>query len=300
MGTRPGLSAVAAAALLCFAAHTPTALALGSRDGPPGPPVELSRDAREAWAPVLEEAAEAGIPQTRIEATVARLVASGIGPDDGRRILEPVLSAAQKDLPPGLLLSKVDEGVLKGAPPDRIARAVEARLAAMRRALGLLEARGYPVPPGGGGGLLAATALALESGVPEAAVEAALEQGKGSRPGQVKAVIEAGEALYLEGIDANTVQALMADCLARNLRRPEIIRVVRFAKEQHRRGMEGAALREALWGDQGPTGGRPSPRGGMRGGGMHGGPPGGPPGGGMGGPGGGRGGGGPHGGGHRR
>ncbi len=295
MRTRPGL--FVAAALLCFLVQAPAAFAMGSREGPAPPPAELSREAREAWAPVLDEAARAGIPAGRIEATVARLDASGIGPEEGLRILEPAFLAAEDGLPPGLLLSKIDEGVLKGALPDQISRAVEGRLAAMRRARELLQARGYPVPPGRGAGLLTAAALAMESGVPEAAIDATLERGKESRPGQVKAVIEAGEALYLEGIDPDTVQALMADCLARNLRRPEIIRVVRFAQEQHRQGMDGAALREALWGEEGPTGGRASPRGG---GGMRGGSPGGPMGGGMGGPGGGgMGGGRPHGGGHR-
>ena len=296
MKSRPGLSAVAAAALLYFLVQAPGAMAMGSREAPSPPPIELSQETREAWAPVLDEATKAGIPAARIESTVARLDASGIGPEEGRQILEPVLLAAEDGLPPGLLLSKIDEGVLKGALPDQISRAVEGRLATMRRARDLLGARGYPLPPDRGGGLLAATALALESGVPEAAIEATLEQGKNSRPGQVKAVIEAGEALYLEGIDPGTVQTLMLDCLVRNLRRPEIMRVVRFAQEAHRQGMEGAALRGALWGEQGPTGGRSSPRGS---GSIRGGSPGGPMGGGMGGPGGGGMGGRAHGGGHR-
>ncbi len=237
------------ALLLCAAATGPS-WAMGGR--PPTEGVRLDEAARREWAAVFQEAERAGVPARRVEATVARMEALGLTPDQGRHLLAPVFRAARQGLPPKFLFAKVDEGLIKGADPDAILRAVERRAAVLRRAVDLLESRQIPVPPAGSGRLVGAVAMALESGLPEEVVGPVLDRGREAGPGRLAAVIEAGEAMFLAGVEPETVRGLMEDCLDRRLRRPEILRVVRFVRERRAQGMEGPAIRELLWGERGP------------------------------------------------
>jgi len=225
----------------------------GSGDGAPA----LDPALRAAWAPVIEEGRQQGVDQIAWEHTATHLAGAGFTPADGSEVLGPALQAAQEGLPAEAVLSKVDEGVLKGVPTADLLQAAEKRLGALRQARGLLQESGFPDGEEQGRGLLVATALALESGVPEPTLTSALDRGKGTPPGQMKAVVEAGEALYLEGLAPEAVQALMADCLDRQLRRPEMLRVVRFARDQHGRGLDGTSIRATLWGGAGGVGGTP-------------------------------------------
>jgi hypothetical protein len=189
---------------------------------------------------------------------VAHLAQAGFTPETARTSLEAALEAARRSLPAEPVLAKIAEGALKGAPADELAQAGRARLEALVRARDLLVEAGHADGADRGRGLLVATALALESGLPPEPLGAVLARGASLPPGQVMAVVEAGEALHLEGLDTATVEALMEDCLDRRLRRPEILRLVSFAREQHRKGLDGPALRAALWGGGG-TAGSPGP-----------------------------------------
>jgi hypothetical protein len=158
-------------------------------------------------------------------------------------------------------LAKIEEGALKGVSPEALEGAARARAEAIAGARELLAGAGFPDTLEQGRGLLQSTAMALESGLPESAIAAGLGNAAGKPPGQVKAVVEAGESLHLAGLDAETTAGMMADCLDRNLRRPEILRVVRFARAQHEAGVAGPALRKALWSQspQTPGGGGTGP-----------------------------------------
>lgn len=248
-------AAVAAAILACAPAW-----ALGGRAVTE--PVPLGDAARKAWGPVLEEGAREGIPAGPLEHAVAHLAQAGFTPETARTSLQTALETARSGLPAEPVLAKIAEGSLKGASADDLVQAGRARLEALVRARDLLAHSGHPDGADRGRGLLIATALALESGIPPAPLGVALARGAGLPPGQVMAVVEAGEALHLEGLDAQTVKELMVDCLDRNLRRPEILRVVSFAREQHRLGLNGPAVRAALWGGAGAAGSRgPGPAG---------------------------------------
>ena len=261
-----GLRTIASAcALFLGAAAAGPSWAMGGRPAPEA--VRLDEDARREWAAVFQEAEEAGVPTRRVEATVVRMKALGLTPDQGRELLGPVFRAAREGLPPKTLLTKVDEGLIKGAAPDAILRAVERRAAVLRRAVDLLGSRQIPVSPAGSGRLVGAVAMALESGVPEEAIGPVLDRGRDAGAGRLAAVIEAGEAMFLEGVDPETVRGLMEDCLDRRLRRPEIIRVVRFVRERRAQGMEGPAIRKLLWGERGTERSGPGRAGrGLRGG----------------------------------
>ena len=135
----------------------------------------------------------------------------------------------------------MDEGLLKGATTVALRQAAQGRLQVLRRARELLQERGYPDGADRGQGLVISTALTLESGLSEPVLTSALDRGRRAPPGQVKAVVEAGESLYLAGLDAATVGTVMTDCLERNLRRPEVLRVVRLAREKMAAGLRGPA-----------------------------------------------------------
>ena len=76
-------------------------------------------------------------------------------------------SAAEAGVPVSLLASKVSEGEAKGVPPERIATAVETRLAALIRASGTLDRAGIAAQSASE---LSVTVDALEAGVSEAAL----------------------------------------------------------------------------------------------------------------------------------
>lgn len=241
------------------------AWALGGRGAPAQAP--LGEAARRAWGPVLEEAAREGLPADPLEHAVARLAQAGFTPETARASLETALEAARSGLPAEPVLAKIAEGALKGASDDDLAHAGRARLEALSRARDMLLKAGHAEGADRGRGLLVATALALESGMPPEPLGAVLARGAGLPPGQVMAVVEAGEALHLEGLDTQTVEELMADCLDRRLRRPEILRLVSFAREQHRMGLDGPAVRAALWGGRAGAGSPgPGPAGAQSGG----------------------------------
>ncbi len=230
---------------LSMLALAPSAGALGSRDRAPA----LTGEARQGWSKLLDEGEEAGIPRDRLEIAAARLDGSGLTPDEAQPAFLVAYEAARSGLPAGGVLLKIEEGALKRVDGATLAQAAEARFQVLRQARDLLGEAGHGTSPAGGLGM--ATALALESGLPASALRPALERGADKPAGQVKAVVEAGEALHLEGLDPETVAALMVDALERNLRRPELLRVVRYAAERRRDGMDGMAIRQSLWAGEG-------------------------------------------------
>ena len=212
-----------------------------------------------AWQPLVERGSGAGISESRLQHTTAHLAEAGVTTEAGAEVLGPAFRATQGGLPAESILDKIDEGVLKGADVEALLRTAEKRLQVLERAQVLLREGGFPDGENRGRGLLISAALALESGLPENVLAGALERGRDRPPGQVQPVVQAGEVLHLEGFDDESVAALMADCLERKLRRPEILRMLRFAQEQRAHGLSGAAVRQMLWARGGPGGAASSP-----------------------------------------
>ena len=200
------------------------------------------------WSALVAEGARAGVDRARLEDLTSRLAAAGVTPEEGRRILAPALAAAKDGLPSRPVLNKINEGVLKRVSVDALAQASEYRLDVLHRARDLVRGRLAAAPRKDLRAVLSSVALALESGVPEPTLVAVLDAGRRGPLPQVKSVVEAAEALHLAGFDAETVEGLTKDCLERNLKRGDVLRVVQFATEKQKSGMEGGTIRAALWG----------------------------------------------------
>jgi hypothetical protein len=196
---------------------------------------------------LVEEGTRAGVDRSRLEALVRRLSRAGLSAEASRQVLYPAFDAARTGLPSNVVLEKVEEGLLKKAAPLALAEASRRRLEALRRARKLLSAANLAPGSRRSQPLLLTTALALESGVTDQLLDATLDRAGGRSSSQVKSAVEAAEALWLAGLEPAIVEALAADCLNRNLKRADVLRVVRFAEEKKRQGMAGAAIREALW-----------------------------------------------------
>ncbi len=194
---------------------------------------------------------------------VLRLRQQGFAIEQARQTLTCLAEAQRQGVPATALTSRLDEGLAKKAEPQAIATALQARLRVMTQARGMLQAARYDaVPDEPRNELLTATGLALESGVAAEDLGAVLKRGGGQAALRVKSVVEAGESLHLAGVDRPTTQALMNDCLDRNLRRMEVLRAVRYSVQQHRGGMSGENIRRSLWGGNTATEGARGWRGG--------------------------------------
>ncbi|MEI8141175.1 MAG: hypothetical protein WCI03_15080 [bacterium] len=195
------------------------------------------------WTEVSRNAERAGLSSEQVEPFVQKARTAGYTADQAAQVLQPALQACKQGLPARSILDKIQEGLVKRVPAETLAQACHKRYRHLERATSLANTTGQP-----SGGVIYSATLALESGMSEQTLEKVLTESRGRRPGQVQAVIEAGESMMLNGMNENAVSTLMIDCLQRNLRRSEVLRTVRYSCQQHRSGMNGDTIRQSLWG----------------------------------------------------
>jgi hypothetical protein len=116
-------------------------------------------------------------PGATAAAAAAGQAEAGV-PTPEARIAAAMDAAAEARIPASLLQNKVAEGEAKGAPGDRIAAAVEARLSALIRAAGTLGRAGLESQSEGE---LLVAADALEAGVGEGALIEVSGRSSGQR-----------------------------------------------------------------------------------------------------------------------
>ncbi|MBU0677598.1 MAG: hypothetical protein KJ626_05730 [Verrucomicrobia bacterium] len=195
-------------------------------------------NAETSWTALSENCPDA-------ESIVSQCRKDGLGIEESSGIIEPIRRATEEHLPCRLLLLKAEEGLSKGAAPESIAAAVQNRYRLLVQSREMIATRERAAAEGG---LVSATALALESGVSEDTLRNLLSQGSDLPTGQMKHALEAAESLHLKGFSGPDVDVLIGDCLARNLRRSEMTRVVRYASQKHDQGMDSEGIRKSLWG----------------------------------------------------
>ena len=184
-------------------------------------------------------------------AFIPRLQQHGFTAEQTTQVLACLADARRQGIPATALTLRLEEGLAKNIEPARLLAGLQARSRAMLQARTLVQTANYDMVPGGPcDDLLLATGLAIESGVPAADLGGVLQRGGGRFALRMASIVEAGESLYLAGVDPDTTRALMNDCLDRDLRRMEVLRAVRYTIQQHRGGMDGDNIRRALWGGQ--------------------------------------------------
>lgn len=187
-------------------------------------------------------------------------------------IRQCVENSRKMGYPVDLLEQRWEEGLAKGIAPQSIAQAVQAREKRIEQAADMLRAANYTLKAPPVRELQGSVALAMESGLPEDVLVAVLGKGGGAFVGRMQGAVEAGEALFLAGLERETVQVLMEDFITRSLRRAEVIRAVQYVIQQHRDGLSSPEIRSSLWssldkwsGFGGRRGGRLGPGGEQRG-----------------------------------
>jgi hypothetical protein len=100
---------------------------------------------------------------------------------------------------------------------------------------------------GGDRRLVARTAMALESGLPEEVLQEVFGRHGGWRYGRMIHVMEAGETLQLAGLDPQDTKRIMMDCIDRDLNRMEIQRAVGCIVGEYRNGRDFESIYAGLW-----------------------------------------------------
>jgi len=195
------------------------------------------------WAEVSDTAVRDGLPAEHVTPILQKAREAGYTADQTAQVLKPALEACRQGLPARPILDKIEEGLVKRIQPETLAQAGERRYRYLDQAASLAKSADQPSDD-----VIYSATLALESGMGEQTVQKVLNESRGKRPGQAQTVIEAGEAMMLNGMDEASVSTLMSDCLQRNLRRSEVLRTVRYSCQQHQAGMQGSAIRQSLWG----------------------------------------------------
>jgi len=207
----------------------------------------LPAETRGPWEVLLENGIQAGIEQEDLEAVFVRLTSAGISPDQASPLLAPVFRGDQPDILDNHLLAKLNEGILEGASFEKLTLVIKNRDHSLQRAGRLLTRSGMKHTLEKAPDLHISIALALESGQPSGYLKEVLAAGKDRRVAQIRVVIEAGESLHHAGLGSKPLKLIIIDCLQKDLKWPEIRRVVRHVKAKLKEGLDGMAIRKKLW-----------------------------------------------------
>ncbi|MBN1424140.1 hypothetical protein JXA88_06255 [Candidatus Fermentibacteria bacterium] len=199
------------------------------------------------WPALQSLCEEAGLDATPVREIFRHCQRERIGIGDAHAMLGWAIEASREELPARPVMAKIVEGLGKGVPPEDIAEVSRQRVRHLYRAREIIRAADgrLAVEP-----VIVAGAQAMESGVSEDAVRVVVEAGRDSRAGDLQALLEAGEELYLAGFGSEDIPPMLIDCLQRRLNRVELRRAVRYACQQRQRGMEPRRIRQALWGGE--------------------------------------------------
>ncbi len=188
-------------------------------------------------------AVSGGVPAEDVEIIVSRAVQRGADAETINRFLSVSLSAKKDGLPIGSILDRVEQGLSKGVPPERIAAAVQQltqKLEAARPVVDDLIRSG--VKPGqrnGRDAAIEATARALEKSVPAddlKGIGAAVRDRKGSLLLYTNA---ANTVAYFagSGMSAKTSSNLVRNAVERGYAERDLDGMVRQIDDTMRGGM---------------------------------------------------------------
>ncbi len=192
--------------------------------------------------------------QVSTEVRELLLEAQFLSNEESESILQHVVQASTAGVPRALILARLREGLVKQATSAQLIEALKARQQAQQDASALLRS----VPQGRRRGRRQPDAdrfheivvRALESGVPREAFENLFADETGPRrlgAQRMQAIVEAGEMLYLDGMNSDFVRRFMLACRDRQVRRMDALRAARETIVLHRQGMDPDAILRQVW-----------------------------------------------------
>jgi len=199
------------------------------------------------WKTLEGQKQHLGLSEERVGAMIEQCRRSGLSAEEADALLAPVYAARDESLPVGAVFAKIEEGLAKKVAVDRVTAAAELRLDYLRHATRLVAVLGCGKEHGEDRRLVARTAMALESGLPEEVLKEVFSRHSGHRYGRLVHVLEAGETLQLAGLRAKNTQQIMMDCMDRDLNRMEILRAVDYVLVEKQKGRDFQAIRADLW-----------------------------------------------------
>lgn len=230
------------------------------------------------WRGIRCKNVEIGLSTQQVDHTLKACRQRGLSAEDTDKLLAPVYAAHKEGLPAGNICIKIEEGLAKQVPTDRIEAAAQARLNYLREAgklvasmrlngsgrhgMGRGGGRGASRGMGGGGPggkrggmtgpphLVENIGMALESGVPLAVFQEVFKHAGNSRMGRIMPVVEAAETLQLAGLKPEQIQRVLIDFLDRNLNRRGIQRGVDVLLKGMDSGKDFETVYATLWVDK--------------------------------------------------
>lgn len=175
---------------------------------------------------------------------------AGTDPAASEKIMERLRISHSEGLDLAPLVSRVKEGLAKGAGAEGIARAVETRAAFMVRVNSVMKKEGFDTQSESGRQLGAAAALAMEAGIGEATMAKVFHAGRGQDPDTLTAVMNAGETLALSGATEEDSGEFMLECMERKMRRSEIREAARMARRAVDSGQGSGGMKNSTSGGQ--------------------------------------------------
>jgi hypothetical protein len=187
-------------------------------------------------------AIHAGVPAEDVEIIVSRAVARGSDGGTINRLLDVSMSAKKENLPVAPLLNRIEQGLSKGVPAERIAIASERLAEKLSAALPIVDAliRDGMTPRRDNerDAAIASAARALEKSVPAEAIDgmgAAVKDKRGSLPLFTSAV-DTATYFAASGMSPKTAVHLVRNALEKGSSERELSAMVRRMDDEMKRG----------------------------------------------------------------
>ncbi|MBN2684105.1 MAG: hypothetical protein JXR40_02390 [Pontiellaceae bacterium] len=232
---------------------------------------QTNEECKANWNGVHRRNIDMGFSEEQVEQLLNTCRRRGLNAEQADELLASVYTAHEEGLPAGSVCIKVEEGLAKEVPSERIAQAAQLRLKYLREAAAMVEAirskGGAGKGPGNGGGnglgshnrggdhgtgegppnLVENICVALESGVPAEVFEQVFAQADRARMGRVVPVVEAAEALQLAGLKPEQYQRVLIDFVKMDLNRRQILIAVAQIEKELADGTDFESVYQAMW-----------------------------------------------------
>lgn len=217
------------------------------------------------WEGVHCKSVDMGFSEEQVEHLLNTCRRRGLSAEETDKLLVSVYTAHEEGLPAGNVCIKVEEGLAKQVPPERIAQAAQVRLKYLREAADLVASIRSKGGAGNGGGkglggrngggrggegppnLVENICVALESGVPVTVFNQVFAQADRARMGRVVPVVEAAEALQLAQLKPEQYQRVLIDFVKKDLNRQQILIAVAKIEKEIAADKDFEAIYQALW-----------------------------------------------------